>query len=67
VGGLDHAAKQKHAPNEKIRHHSLWPDKACFGGLLGEATIIPVPGAGGSGGFINLGGRIPAPLQSLGN
>jgi len=42
-------------------------DKAYFGGLLGEATIIPVPGTGGSAGFINMGGRIPAPLQSLGN
>ncbi len=54
-------------PTKKFVITSLWPDKACFGGLLGEATIIPVLGAGGSGGFINLGGRIPAPLQSLGN
>lgn len=42
-------------------------DKAFFGGLLGEATIIAVPGKDGSGGFITLGGRIPAPTQSLTN
>lgn len=42
-------------------------ERAYFGGLLGEATIIPVPGTGGSAGFVNMGGRIPAPLQSLGN
>lgn len=42
-------------------------ETASFGGLLGEATIIPVPGRDGSGGFISLGGRIPAPTQSLTN
>lgn len=42
-------------------------DKAFFGGLLGEATVIPVQGAGDSDRFVRLGGRIPAPLQSLGN
>ncbi|MCE5333791.1 MAG: PFL family protein [Desulfobacteraceae bacterium] len=42
-------------------------EKAKFGGLLGEAAIIPVPGLDGSGGFITLGGRIPAPTQSLTN
>jgi uncharacterized protein (UPF0210 family) len=42
-------------------------DKAFFGGLLGEATIIPVQGNGGSESFISLGGRIPAPIQSLVN
>ena len=41
-------------------------DKACFGGLLGEADIIPVPG-GDAGAFIRLGGRIPAPIHSLKN
>ncbi len=40
-------------------------DKVWFGGLLGEATIMPVPNAGGSKGFIQYGGRIPAPIQSL--
>jgi uncharacterized protein (UPF0210 family) len=42
-------------------------EKAFFGGLLGEATIIAVQGNGGSENFINLGGRIPAPIQSLVN
>ncbi|MFR1533047.1 MAG: DUF711 family protein [Bilophila wadsworthia] len=36
-------------------------EKACFGGLLGEADIIPVPG-GDASTFISLGGRIPAPI-----
>ncbi len=40
-------------------------DKAHFGGLLGSATIIPVREDGGSNDFIRLGGRIPAPTQSL--
>ncbi len=42
-------------------------EKAFFGGLLGEATIIGVADNGGSEGFISLGGRIPAPIQSLVN
>lgn len=42
-------------------------EKASFGGLLGEATIIHVPGGDGSKGFISLGGRIPAPVHSLMN
>jgi hypothetical protein len=42
-------------------------DKAFFGGLLGETTIMPVPGMDGSAEFISLGGRIPAPTQSLTN
>ena len=41
-------------------------DKAAFGGLLGEADIIPVPG-GAASAFIKLGGRIPAPIHSLKN
>ena len=41
-------------------------EKACFGGLLGEADIIPVPG-GDASTFISLGGRIPAPIPSLKN
>lgn len=40
--------------------------KACFGGLLGEASIIAVPG-GDASAFIRLGGRIPAPIHSLKN
>lgn len=42
-------------------------EKAYFGGLLGEATILPVPADGGSDDFISLGGRIPAPVQSFNN
>ena len=41
-------------------------EKAAFGGLLGEADIIPVPG-GDASNFIRLGGRIPAPIHSLKN
>ena len=41
-------------------------DKACFGGLLGEATIMAVR-EGYSEKFIRLGGLIPAPVQSLVN
>ncbi|NSW75656.1 MAG: PFL family protein [Candidatus Atribacteria bacterium] len=41
-------------------------EKASFGGLLGEATIINVnPYQGGQ--FIRRGGRIPAPITSLRN
>ena len=40
-------------------------EKAFFGGLLGEATIIPIPCDDGSKEFISLGGSIPAPTRSL--
>ncbi|GAB1409511.1 PFL family protein [Desulfovibrionales bacterium] len=40
-------------------------DRVFFGGLLGEATIIPVRSNGASAGFIRRGGGIPAPLQAL--
>jgi uncharacterized protein (UPF0210 family) len=42
-------------------------DRAHFGGLLGQSTIIAVNNAQGSNRFIRLGGRIPAPIQSLTN
>lgn len=42
-------------------------EKAFFGGLLGEATIIHVAENGGAEEFMSLGGRIPAPIQSLVN
>ncbi|MHC1744787.1 MAG: PFL family protein [Syntrophobacteraceae bacterium] len=42
-------------------------ERAFFGGLLGEATIIQVANNGGSQEFMSLGGRIPAPIQSLVN
>jgi uncharacterized protein (UPF0210 family) len=41
-------------------------ERASFGGLLGEATIIPVQNDL-SDAFIHLGGRIPAPIQNLVN
>ncbi len=40
-------------------------DKAYFGGLLGQATIMDVRNEPASEKFIGMGGRIPAPLQSL--
>ncbi|MBW1723591.1 MAG: PFL family protein [Deltaproteobacteria bacterium] len=40
-------------------------ERAHFGGLLGSATIIPVRDEESSRDFIRLGGRIPAPTQSL--
>ena len=41
-------------------------DSLSFGGLLGEGPIMPVNPASPAE-FINRGGRIPAPLQSLKN
>jgi uncharacterized protein (UPF0210 family) len=41
-------------------------DRVSFGGLLGEAPVMPVNGWAGTG-FARRGGRIPAPLQSLKN
>lgn len=42
-------------------------DRAFFGGLLGECTIMAVNNASGDNRFIRLGGLIPAPIQSLVN
>lgn len=42
-------------------------DKAVFGGLFGESPILPVHNAGKSARFVQFGGRIPAPTQSLNN
>jgi len=41
-------------------------DKVFFGGLLGEAPIMPVSQLSSSG-FVRRGGRIPAPIHSLNN
>ena len=41
-------------------------DFAQFGGLLGEAKIMPVNKFGCED-FVNRGGRIPAPMHSLRN
>ena len=48
------------APNKNVG------DKVVFGGLLGEAPIMKVSELS-SDGFVNRGGRIPAPLHSLNN
>lgn len=42
-------------------------EKAVFGGLFGESSILPVRSPAGNGDFVRQGGRIPAPLQSLKN
>ncbi|MFZ7126808.1 MAG: PFL family protein [Desulfobacterales bacterium] len=42
-------------------------DQASFGGLLGEATIIPVRNGSAANAFMQHGGRIPAPIHSLKN
>ena len=41
-------------------------EKVSFGGLLGEAPIMPV-NTFSSAAFVRRGGRIPAPLQALNN
>ena len=48
------------APNKKVG------DKVVFGGLLGEAPIMNVNTLS-SAGFVERGGRIPAPIHSLNN
>ncbi len=42
-------------------------ESAHFGGLLGQATIMPVNNGPSENRFIRRGGRIPAPIQSLVN
>ncbi|MFN0051646.1 MAG: PFL family protein [Planctomycetales bacterium] len=42
-------------------------ERVVFGGLFGEAVIMPVHAAGGGTPFVTRAGRIPAPLQSLRN
>lgn len=42
-------------------------DKIDFGGLFGSGSIVQVNCPAGAEKFVNRGGRIPAPLQSLGN
>jgi len=61
VNGKSTAARLIPVPGKKAG------DRVSFGGLLGDATIIGLPGGGGSAGFIALGGRIPAPVHSFKN
>jgi uncharacterized protein (UPF0210 family) len=42
-------------------------ERVVFGGLFGEALIMPVHSGGGAAAFVSHAGRIPAPLQSLRN
>jgi len=42
-------------------------DRVDFGGLFGSTPVLEVRNAGASQDFVHFGGRIPAPLQSLGN
>jgi hypothetical protein len=42
-------------------------DIVNFGGLFGSTPILEIRNAGASHRFVHHGGRIPAPLQSLGN
>jgi len=42
-------------------------DRVDFGGLFGSTPVMEVRNAGASDAFVHFGGRIPAPLQSLGN
>jgi uncharacterized protein (UPF0210 family) len=42
-------------------------DVVDFGGLFGSTPVMEVRNPGASDAFVRLGGRIPAPLQSLGN
>jgi len=63
IGMINHkttAVRLIPVPNKKAG------DKVNFGGLLGQTTIIAMH-KGDSSGFINLGGRIPAPIHSLKN
>ena len=54
------AARIIPAPNKKVG------DKIVYGGLLGEAPIMPV-NILSSEDFVSRGGRIPAPIHSLNN
>ncbi len=42
-------------------------DRIEFGGLFGTAVVMDVRNVGASDRFVDFGGRIPAPIQSLGN
>jgi uncharacterized protein (UPF0210 family) len=42
-------------------------EKVDFGGLFGSAPVMAIRNTGVSAKFINFGGRIPAPIQSLSN
>ena len=60
INGKSTAVRVIPVPGKKVG------DIAVFGGLLGEAAIIRAP-SGDASQFIELGGRIPAPIHSLRN
>lgn len=55
------AARLIPAPGKKAGDHVV------FGGLLGEGPVMPVNMGNQENRFVRLGGRIPAPIQSLVN
>jgi len=55
------AARLIPAPGKKAGDHVI------FGGLLGEGPVMPVNMGNQENRFVRLGGRIPAPIQSLVN
>ena len=57
----DHGVRLIPVPGKKAG------DLVEFGGLFGSATVMAVRNAGASAEFVNFGGRIPAPIQSLVN
>jgi hypothetical protein len=42
-------------------------ERVAYGGLFGTAVVMEVRNPGASASFVNFGGRIPAPIQSLRN
>jgi uncharacterized protein (UPF0210 family) len=64
IGVINHkttAARLIPVPGKKAGEH------AYFGGLLGEASIVPVNQADQPNRFVSKGGWIPAPIHSLKN
>ena len=69
--GLDMIAIPGDTPAETIAaiiaDEATIGDRVEYGGLFGGATIMEVRNSGASADFVNHGGRIPAPIQSLRN
>ena len=64
IGMINHkttAVRIIPVPNKKAG------DKVSFGGLLGKMTVMSVQDDPASSRFIDLGGRVPAPIHSLKN
>jgi hypothetical protein len=55
-------------PNAEMRpQYSVSRDRVDFGGLFGSGTVTNVNCPDGAAEFVNRGGHIPAPVQSLTN